>query len=128
MEHEPPTIFRLPKPQTPPVYSDLSSDPDMADLVEMFVDHLGQRVEALREAVELADNDALEELAYQLKGSAGGYGFEPITELASIIEKQARDHADIDQLRDAVDDLVNICGRVTADPPPYDRDPLPPAA
>ena len=114
-----------------PLYSSLSIDPKMAHLVELFVDHLPDRAAALREAANEADSDALSDLAYQLKGSAGGYGFDPITELAEAVERQAREQADLDELRRTVDELVDLCSRATADAPPTtppEFDPLPPAA
>ncbi len=99
-----------------PLLSEFADDPDMADLVDMFVADLPQRVQVLTDAVANSDAEELARLAHQLKGSAGGYGFMPITESAAIAEKLAKEgaNADMASLTRAVADLVNLCERAMA--------------
>jgi HPt (histidine-containing phosphotransfer) domain-containing protein len=63
-----------PTPHTP-LRSSLAGDPDMAELVDMFLEELPQRLTVLTTAVDAGDIETLRRLAHQLKGAAGGYGF-----------------------------------------------------
>ena len=103
------------QPDTQPLYSEFASDPDMADLVEMFVDELQDRVNAINQALNATDTATLTQLAHQLKGAAGGYGFTPITEAASTLEQLVKSQADDASVRDAAEQLTSLCSRATAD-------------
>ena len=100
----------------PPLYSDYASDPDMAELVEMFVSDLANRTQALDKAAKNLDLDTITHLSHQLKGAAGGYGFTPITESAATLEKLAKNNADEDSIRQAANDLISLCRRATNQP------------
>ncbi|MGE3779315.1 MAG: Hpt domain-containing protein, partial [Pirellulaceae bacterium] len=62
-----------------PLYSRLGNDPDLSDLVEMFVEGMADRIARLEDACARRDWTNLRKTAHQLKGSAGGYGFDTIT-------------------------------------------------
>jgi len=94
-----------------PIYSAFQADPDMVELIEMFVEEMPQRVEALTEAFGRADLETVRVLSHQLKGSAGGYGFEVITEAASQLEYAVREDADLETLKRQVDELTGLCQR-----------------
>lgn len=98
---------------TEPLLSEFASDPDMQELVAMFVDDLPERVSALERAIEQeeAGLEDLIRLAHQLKGAAGGYGFMPITDAAREVESLARAGGEVDALRVEVDQLVDLCRR-----------------
>lgn len=97
-----------------PLISDFADDADMVELVEMFVGELPERVEAIRSATEQGDLATLASLSHQLKGAAGGYGFTPITDAAFTVEQQAKAAEDLDNLRQSVDDLLDLCQRAKA--------------
>ena len=71
-----------------PLVSDFAGDPDMAELVEDYVMNLPQRAAAISSACASEQLDVLRTLAHQVKGSAGGYGFGPITEQAAEVVEQ----------------------------------------
>lgn len=76
----------------------------------MFVDDLDERMKAVKTAFEAADEDQLRRLAHQIKGSAGGYGFGPIGDVAAELEYELlREEADISQVQERVEDLASIC-------------------
>ena len=76
----------------------------------MFVDDLYERMKAVKTAFETADEDQLRHLAHQIKGSAGGYGFGPIGDVAAELEYELlREEADISQVQERVEDLASIC-------------------
>jgi len=93
-----------------PIRSAFAGDPDMRELVEFFVDQMPQRVEALRSSFESGSYEELRSLAHQLKGAGGSYGFPQITESARRLEEQAM-RADLEAMRQGVDELVSLCGR-----------------
>lgn len=101
-----------------PLYSDLSTDPDMLELVEMFVGELPDRVAAIEQAVKQANLADLAKLSHQLKGAGGGYGFSSITEAAAVVEKQAKSQADISAVQESLGELISLCKRATSQPKP----------
>ena len=76
----------------------------------LFVDELGSRVDSIRQAFVEEDVAALRRIAHQLKGSAGGYGFDPIGDAASRLEYELLgDEAAISSLSERVEDLIANC-------------------
>src|SRR5262249_50749298 len=76
----------------------LLSKPGTARLVETFLARLDDRVSAIRSAAEAQDRALLKDLAHQLKGAAGGYGFPQISERAKILEQAAMQSFEAEQL------------------------------
>ena len=105
-------------PVQDPIHSSLSDDPDMIDLVEEFVENLKGRVTALDATV--ADNNLgeLARLTHQLKGASGGYGFDLLGEAAAELERSAKAAGTVEDIKDAVEDLISMCNRATAKPAP----------
>lgn len=104
-------------PTVPALYSDFGADADLAELVEMFVDEMPQRIDRLQ---TLAAEEAWDELcrtAHQLKGSAGSYGFHQLTPAAFRLEQAARAAASVEEVQAATEELVDLCRRVRAGAP-----------
>src|SRR5262249_13984350 len=97
-----------------PLQSTLADDPDMAELIAAFVEGLGERIRALREAWSGEDRDLLGRLAHQLKGSAGGYGFPTLGSTAADLEQALRQGMAPGEVGDRVHALVEICQRAAA--------------
>ncbi len=97
-----------------PLVSDFAGDPDMAELVEDYVMNLPQRAAAISSACASEQLDVLRSLAHQVKGSAGGYGFGPITEQAAQVEALLYQEAELEEIRKQVDALVDLCNRASA--------------
>lgn len=98
------------------VISTLAGEADMADLIEMFVKELPHRISAMQEAVDQHDLENLQRLAHQLKGSAGGYGFQVITDAAKQLEQSVKTSQDVDNIRREINLLAGLCERVRATP------------
>lgn len=94
-----------------PLLSTLAHDPDLCEIVEMFVEEMPERIEALTARYEAMDWDGLATTAHQIKGSAGSYGFHQITPSAATLERAAREHQSEDEIRKALDDLLQLCRR-----------------
>jgi HPt (histidine-containing phosphotransfer) domain-containing protein len=102
---------------TEPLYSTLADDPDLGEIVEMFVNEMPDRVENLMAQLESGDWDSLRRTAHQLKGAAGSYGFETISPSAAIVEDAIRNGNPEETVRQAVQSLVDLCQRATASVP-----------
>jgi CheY-like chemotaxis protein len=97
--------------------SKLADDADMVELVEMFIDELPDKLAAIKTALARQDFDDLARVAHQLKGSAGGYGFPAITEVAKEIEYTAKVGRHLETLNAQVKELASLCGRARATVP-----------
>jgi histidine phosphotransfer protein HptB len=100
------------------LYSPLGADPDLADIVEMFVQELPQRLEALRDHLNKGDWQGLRQLAHQMKGAAGSYGFDVVSPVAGKVESAVRDNEPEEQIRAAVAELTDLCSLVRCGPAP----------
>lgn len=99
---------------TAPVYSTLGNDPDLQDLVALFVDEMPGRIEKLIARFDAGELDELRRAAHQLKGAAGSYGFHAVTPLAARLEANLRGDALEDQIQADLDSLIALCGRMRA--------------
>ncbi|MFQ5423250.1 MAG: response regulator [Phycisphaerae bacterium] len=107
-----------------PLLSAYHTDPAMADIISAFVGELGAKLRAIEGAFTASDLPTLQRLARNLKGEAGGYGFNPITAAAEKVEAAIINKAPNDKVTDAVDELAHLCLRarspVNATQPPDD--------
>lgn len=103
-----------------PIFSQLADDADMAELVEMFVNELPNRVESLLSHWQNRDFRELRRLAHQIKGSSGGYGFSQLGRAAAQLEQELNtlidqgQETEIERVSHEIDALVHLCGRVRA--------------
>lgn len=107
-----------------PVVSQFVDDPDMRELLELFVAEMPCRAEQLRTAAAASDISSLRRLAHQLKGAGGGYGFSTISNAAGRVEtlaaellsRRIRDDPHAAALSAAVTELVDLCTRAVVEP------------
>ena len=95
-----------------PVYSQLSDDDDMRELIEWFVADVAKDAVRVARALEEGDHDRLAVLAHQLKGSAGSYGFPEVTKLAGELEHSVLEGKASTEIASAVQSFVELCTRV----------------
>jgi histidine phosphotransfer protein HptB len=101
-----------------PLYSTLGGDPDLGDLVELFVDEMADRVANILDLYNRHEWEELRRAAHQIKGAAGSYGFATISPCAGKLEFALRDQEPEENIRRAVDDLASMCNRACAGTPP----------
>ncbi len=94
--------------------SELESDLDLRDLVELFVQELPKRVTALRAALAERDYLAMARLSHQLKGSAGGYGFPQITDAAKVLESIVKSRGSEADMQASLNRLADLCAKARA--------------
>ena len=100
-----------------PLYSSLGSDPDLGEIVELFVREMPGRMATVLEQLENSDWEGLRRTAHQLKGAAGSYGFDVISPSAAEVEMAVRDGEPEQRIRETVDELVRLCNRATSGTP-----------
>ncbi|OHB85061.1 MAG: hypothetical protein A2V98_25680 [Planctomycetes bacterium RBG_16_64_12] len=99
-----------------PLCSLLGEDPELRDIVELFVEEMAERISSLLDGLNGSDWEGLRRRAHQLKGAAGSYGFPPITDSASRLEEAIRKSHPEGEIRRLVEELVDLCGRAQAAP------------
>lgn len=110
-----------PKPVAP-LISDFAGDPDMVELVEGFASDLPSRIDAIIAAAKEQNLSDLKRMAHQLKGAAGGYGFQTLGESAQKVEHALNTAtAPASEVISAVNNdlraLINLCYRASLSAP-----------
>jgi len=95
--------------ETQPLYSPLSADPDLREIVDLFVSEMPDRIAAVLKCAEASDWEGLGRVAHQIKGAAGSYGFAPITPAAARVEDAIHESSPEQEIRNAVEELVQLC-------------------
>lgn len=101
-------------PSATPILSTYASDPDMLDLIQLFVDEIPDRVRTIQEFWERRDLAELKRIAHQIKGASGGYGFPTVGEAAGVLEHQltSTPTPDLSAVSRQVDELIDLCARI----------------
>lgn len=92
-----------------PLFSTMANEAGMKELINQFVADLGKRIREIEEAAASNDLEALQRQARNLKGAAGSFGFEPITNAAKAVEDTAKAPSAAQQLKERIDELVTLC-------------------
>ncbi len=91
-----------------PLFSSMADDATMLDLINEFVADLPARIKALEAAFDAARLDELEGLARAMKGSSGGFGFDPICKAAEKLERSLQQALPDVQIRTDLTELINF--------------------
>lgn len=103
--------------------SEFAGDPDMQELIKLFVDEMPQRIDVLLDCWRRGAVIELRRVAHQMKGACGGYGFPQVGVVAGELEStlaelsQRGDAGGLEGLREQIDDLVSLCRRISAESP-----------
>jgi HPt (histidine-containing phosphotransfer) domain-containing protein len=101
-----------------PIRSAFANDPDMREIVEMYVQEMPERISRLEDVWRGQHLDELKRLAHQIKGASGGYGFEPVGEAAGRLEhalvklSEGSAQVTLEQMRGQFGELLDMCRRV----------------
>jgi len=86
----------------------------VARLVGGFAQELPARATAINSVLQSRDIRLLKELAHQLKGTAGLYGFSQIADAAGALHQQSAEDTDLQRIKAAVNELVGLCQEALA--------------
>ncbi|MEC7719392.1 MAG: Hpt domain-containing protein, partial [Planctomycetota bacterium] len=95
-----------------PIYSSMESDPDLLDLIVMYVEDARDFMEQLTTAFNQKAWNDLASIAHQVKGSAGSHGFQQVTEAAKQLERSCIEIRLPDQIEQELHVLLNLLGRL----------------
>ena len=102
-------------PRPEPILSDFAGDPEMKELLAMFVSDLPAKLDAIERAWRAADVDSIRRIAHQLKGASGGYGFGTVGSAAARLEATLNTQtSDLESAQQELLSLLEICRRVQA--------------
>lgn len=91
------------------LHSDFADDPEMAELIDVFVGGLADTVSSIEAAYASGRHDELGRLAHQLKEAGGSYGFPSLTDAARAVEAAVRSGAAAGVLEAEVVRLAALC-------------------
>ena len=95
------------------VYSSLRGEADFAEILPFFVDELPEKRSLLRSLGGAHDFDNLQREAHKLRGSAGGYGFQGVSNLAGELEDSCKNpRRDETSILRNLDELLDHLDRV----------------
>ncbi|MFO0884982.1 MAG: Hpt domain-containing protein [Pirellulales bacterium] len=100
--------------QTSQIYSSMAGDEDLAELVEVFVGEIPNRIATLKEAADKQDWKSVERFAHQLKGALGSYGFGTVMPFAQDLETIAHDGRPDAEIVAALKQLESMCERISS--------------
>ncbi len=106
------------------LYSCFGTDPGLQDIVALFVEEMPARIETIARQLEAGQWEDLRRTIHQLKGSAGSHGFDEISPCAAAVEEAILHGAPEEQIRQQVEELLELCRRVRAGGPPGGGDQL----
>lgn len=92
-----------------PVHSVFHNDPAMGELIDAFVAELPPTIRQLETAALEKNGPRVAQLAQSLMESAGGYGFDVITDAATSLRQACLRGDAIDNLQPLVDRVVRLC-------------------
>ena len=96
------------------VFSAYGSDPVLGEMVELYVAEMPDRIAALERAFSDGDCESLRRTAHQMKGAAGSYGFDLLTEAAAELESAVRENQPLQRIQQALEELIGLCRRIRA--------------
>ncbi len=94
------------------IYSSFGDDLELSELVELYVGEMPDRIAALEQALAAGDWEALRRNVHQMKGAAGSYGFDSLTQAAAEAETAIRQRRAIIEIQQLADELIGLCRRI----------------
>jgi len=89
----------------------------VAKLMRQFLEELPGRAERIGKACVDKDRTQLMHLTHQLKGAAGIYGLNQISETARLVHQLVQEDVALEELQATVSELVDLCKQAAAQQP-----------
>lgn len=94
------------------ILSRFADDPLMEDILRQYVAELPDTVSKLQKALAANDLNRVRSMMHEIRGSAGGYGFDEITSRAGAAEASIRLGADRHYCEASVQEVIKLLRRV----------------
>jgi PAS domain S-box-containing protein len=95
-----------------PITSSLAARPGMMTVITEFVDGLPAEVQKISDSLEHNDMASLRRVVHQLRGAAGGYGFDPITSPATRAEELIDASGSLPEITTKINSLIDVVRRI----------------
>lgn len=84
-------------------------DEDLENLIPGYMENRRADIENIKAALATNDLETIRILGHSMKGSGGGYGFDPVTDIGAAIEQAAKDSdtEEITKQTEALSDYIN---------------------
>lgn len=99
-----------------PIYSTLAHDADFLDLIEMYVEDVPDFIQRLTEASIRKAWDEVGSVAHEIKGSAGGHGYQQVTDAACRLDRACKENASATEILNHLQELVGLMKRLRVSP------------
>lgn len=87
------------------------ADPDLEDIIPGFLLKRQKDIIEIQVALDNEDYDTIKVLGHKMKGIGGGYGFDAITDIGSMIEQAAMEK-NMQEVKQAILELARYLERV----------------
>jgi signal transduction histidine kinase/DNA-binding response OmpR family regulator/HPt (histidine-containing phosphotransfer) domain-containing protein len=94
------------------ITSSMLDHPGMKPIIIEYVQGLSGEVAKMQEMLRTEDLQSLKRVVHQLRGSGGGYGFDAISQAATIAEESIKAAHNLQRIGEEVNSLIQIIRRV----------------
>lgn len=94
---------------TEPQISTMGSDPDIAELVDIFVENLPETLRKMETCYLAGDTQGLLKLVRRIKGEGSAYGFDRICRAAKTLEDYIEGEVPLPVIREGMTELYKYC-------------------
>jgi histidine phosphotransfer protein HptB len=99
-------------PTSPSGRITVSVDPDLEDIIPVFLANRQKDIQTLRLSLGGKDFRTIQILGHRMKGDGGGYGFQAISDIGTALEQAATRH-DQPAIERITTELEDFLARVT---------------
>jgi PAS domain S-box-containing protein len=103
---------RAPVPAGEKIKSTLAGDPRMMEIIPGFVDRLPGKVRKMLDLLEHHDLVALQQVVHEILGTAGGYGFAPISPPARRAQQSLQEGEEMEPITAEITSLIEVIRRI----------------
>ncbi len=86
-------------------------DPEIRELIPKFLMRMKEKSSALKSAIEKRDYTVIAGLGHRIKGSAEGYGFKRLTDMAARLEMAAENNCEQDA-QNIIKEIIGFLDKV----------------
>jgi HPt (histidine-containing phosphotransfer) domain-containing protein len=98
------------------IRSSFSYEPRIMQIVPDFVNGLPAKVRAISDSLKSNDLATVQQIAHQLLGACGGYGFDPVSGPARKLEQSIQEKQDAETISSNVEALTAMIRRIEGYP------------